>query len=126
MVVDQLVKQLDSERERFMCCVTVSSSRARRCRLRFFEPANKLNPDAVARFGLNELTVTRQVQCHPGKGDTVDLLFALNGVPVATCELKNPMTGQTWKNAIRQYKETRDPQCSFVPVLQACSGAFRG
>ena len=37
------------------------------------------------------------------------MLFALNGVVVATCELKNPMTGQTWRNAIRQYKETRDP-----------------
>ena len=59
--------------------------------------------------------MTRQVQCHPGKGDTVDLLFALNGVPVATCELKNPMTGQTWKNAIRQYKETRDPS---APLFQ--------
>ena len=43
------------------------------------------------------------------------MLFALNGVPVATCELKNPMTGQTWQKAIRQYKETRDPN---APVFQ--------
>ena len=69
----------------------------------------------MARFGLNELTATRQVRCHPGKNDTIDMLFALNGVPVATCELKNPMTGQTWRNAIRQYKETRDPN---APVFQ--------
>ena len=43
------------------------------------------------------------------------MVFALNGVPMATCELKNPMTGQTWRNAIRQYKEKRDPN---APVFQ--------
>ena len=78
-------------------------------RLAFFKPAHGLNPDALALFGANELTVTRQARCHPGKNDTVDLLFALNGVPVATCELKNPMTGQTWRHAISQYKSDREP-----------------
>ena len=39
----------------------------------------------------------------------LDLVFTLNGVPVATCELKNPMTGQTWRDAIRQYQQGRDP-----------------
>ena len=53
--------------------------------------------------------MTRQAPCHPGKGDTLDLVFALNGVPVATCELKNPMTGQDWRNAVRQYQQDRDP-----------------
>ena len=108
MVVDQLAKQLEIKgtlgvlRQGF-------KFQGKTLRMAFFKPANKLNPDAVAQFHLNELTVTRQVRCHPGKGDTVDMVFALNGVPVATCELKNPMTGQTWRNAIRQYKEDRDP-----------------
>ena len=75
----------------------------------YFKPAHGLNPDAVAQFGRNRLTVTRQARCHPDRGDTVDLLFALNGVPVATCELKNPMTGQTWRDAVRQYRQDRDP-----------------
>ena len=74
-------------------------------RLAYFKPASGLNPDALARFERNDLTVTRQARCHPGTGDEVDLLFALNGVPVATCELKNPMTGQTWRNAVRQYQQ---------------------
>ena len=78
-------------------------------RLAYFAPAHGLNPDALARFERNELTVTRQVPCHPGKQDTVDVVFALNGVPVATCELKNPMTGQDWRNAVRQYQQDRDP-----------------
>jgi type I restriction enzyme R subunit len=50
------------------------------------------------------------VRCHPQRGHTVDLLFAVNGVPVATCELKNPGTGQTWEDAVRQYAVDRDPR----------------
>ncbi len=78
-------------------------------RLAYFAPAHGLNPDALTHFERNELTVTRETPCHPGKGDTLDLVFALNGVPVATCELKNSMTGQTWRDAIRQYQQDRDP-----------------
>ena len=74
-----------------------------------FQPAHGLSPDAVALFERNDLSVTRQVPCHPGKRHTVDLVFALNGVPVATCELKNPMTGQTWQDAVGQYRRDRDP-----------------
>ena len=87
----------------------------RRFRLAFFAPAHGLNPDALARFERNELTVTRQVPCHPDRGDTLDLVLALNGVPVATCELKNPMTGQTWRDAVRQYRKDRDPN---APVFR--------
>ncbi len=79
-------------------------------RLAYFRPAHGLNPDAVARFERNELTVTRQVKCHPGKGDTVDMLLAFNGLPIATCELKNPMTGQSWRHAVEQYRRDRDPE----------------
>ena len=78
-------------------------------RVASFRPAHGLNPETVALFERNELTVTRQVRCHPGKGDTVDMVLALNGVPVATCELKNPMTGQTWRDAVRQYQQDRNP-----------------
>ena len=78
-------------------------------RLADFRPAHGLVPETLARFARNELTVTRQVPCHPGGGATVDLVFALNGLPVATCELKNPMTGQTWRSAVRQYQQDRDP-----------------
>ena len=77
-------------------------------RLAYFKPAHGLNDEALVRFQRNELSVTRQARCHPGKGHEIDLLFALNGIPIATCELENPMTGQTWKSAVRQYKQDRD------------------
>ena len=38
------------------------------------------------------------------------MVFAVNGLPVATIELKNPGTGQSWRHAVRQYREDRDPR----------------
>ena len=77
-------------------------------RLATFRPAHGLNDEILSLYRLNRLTVSRQVQCHPGRQHTVDLLFALNGIPVATGELKNPSTGQNWHDAVSQYKTDRD------------------
>ena len=79
-------------------------------RLAYFKPAHGLNDEVLALYAQNQLTITRQVLCHPGKHDTVDLLFAVNGLPVATCELKNPGTGQNWRHAVGQYQKDRDPR----------------
>lgn len=75
-----------------------------------FKPAHGLNYELMPLYDANQLTLTRQVPCHPGRRDTVDMLFALNGLPVATCELKNPGTGQSWRDAVTQYKQDRDPR----------------
>lgn len=83
--------------------------------LAFFKPAHGLNFDILELFNKNQLTVTRQVPCHSGKRDTVDLLLAVNGVPVATCELKNPGTGQNWRHAVKQYQSDREPT---APLFQ--------
>lgn len=79
-------------------------------RLAYFKPAHGLNDEVLALYDKNQLTITRQVPCHPGRHDTVDLLFAVNGLPVATCELKNPGTGQSWRHAVGQYQQDRDPR----------------
>ena len=76
-------------------------------------------------FRKNRLTVTRQVPCHPGDNRTVDMVFAVNGLPVATSELKNPGTGQNWRNAVRQYKEDRDPRAPLFEFKKRALGAFR-
>lgn len=87
-------------------------------RMAYFKPAHGLNEEVLALYAKNQLTITRQVPCHPGKHDTVDLLFAVNGLPVATCELKNPMTGQTWRNAIAQYQSDRDHRAPIFRFKQ--------
>ncbi len=79
-------------------------------RLAYFKPAHGLNAEVLVQYEQNSLTVTRQVPCHPSDHSTLDLVFAVNGLPVATCELKNPGTGQSWRNAVRQYKEDRNPR----------------
>ena len=79
-------------------------------KLAYFRPAHGLNPDVIELYNKNRLIVTRQVPCHPADNSTVDLVFAVNGLPVATCELKNPNTHQTWRDAVRQYKQNRDPR----------------
>ena len=79
-------------------------------RLAYFKPAHGANYELLGQVNKNRLTITRQVPCHPGDNRTLDMVLAVNGLPVATVELKNPGTGQSWRNAVRQYKEDRDPR----------------
>lgn len=74
----------------------------------YFAPASGLNPDTKALYDANVLTVTRQVKYSPNHGNTLDVVLSINGLPFATLELKNPMTGQTWLNAVKQYQSDRD------------------
>ena len=87
-------------------------------RLAYFKPAHGLNDEVLELYRKNCLTVTRQVPCHPSDHSTIDMVFSLNGLPVATCELKNPGTGQTWRNAIRQYQQDRDPAAPLFQFKQ--------
>ncbi|HSV64747.1 MAG TPA: RNA-binding domain-containing protein [Mycobacteriales bacterium] len=77
-------------------------------RLAYFRPAHGLTPALVQRYDANRLTVTRQLPFDPESGKTVDLALFVNGLPVATAELKNQLTGQTIADAKAQYRSTRD------------------
>ena len=90
--------------------------------LAFFRPASGLNPATLASYAANVLTVTRQV--HYSTRDpalSIDVVLALNGLPIATAELKNPLTGQTVAHARAQYREDRDPR---EPLLRWKSRAL--
>jgi len=78
-------------------------------RAAYFAPASGMNPEAERRYAANRLTITRQVRYSPRHANTLDVVLSLNGIPIVTAELKNPMTGQTWRDALRQYKHDRDP-----------------
>ena len=79
-------------------------------RLAYFKPESGLNPDTIALYTQNRLTVIRQVHYSQKNNKSVDLVLALNGIPVATLELKNQFTGQDISNARTQYNTSRDPQ----------------
>jgi type I restriction enzyme R subunit len=78
-------------------------------RVAYFAPASGMNPETQRRYEANRLTITRQLRYSPKHGKSLDMTLALNGIPVATLELKNPMSGQTWQHAVTQYKNDRAP-----------------
>lgn len=79
-------------------------------RLAYFKPAHGANQEVLDLYAKNRLTVTRQAGCHPNDNCELDMLLAVNGLPVATIELKNPGSQQTWQHAVKQYQEKRDPR----------------
>jgi type I restriction enzyme, R subunit len=76
----------------------------------FFKAAHELNPELEARYAANRLGLTRQLHFSPRSGKSLDVTLSLNGIPIATLELKNPLTGQRVEDARRQYKQDRDPR----------------
>lgn len=81
-----------------------------RFRLAYFRPAHTLAAGALDEYKANRLTVTPQLHFSAKERDkSIDLAFFVNGIPVATAELKNPATRQTVADARRQYRE-RDPR----------------
>ena len=79
-----------------------------RFKLAFFKPETGFNPDTQKLYEQNRLRVIRQVYYSSKNKNSVDIVLSLNGVPVATIELKNHFTGQSADNAKRQYDTSRD------------------
>ena len=74
-----------------------------------FAPGNHINPDTLEQYQDNVLSVTRQLYYSKANRNSLDLVLLLNGIPIVTAELKNPLSGQRVDHAIRQYKRDRDP-----------------
>jgi len=69
------------------------------------------NEKAAARFANNRFSVTRQLRYSRDETQlALDLGIFINGLPVATFELKNSLTKQTVDDAVQQYKRDRDPR----------------
>ncbi|MBN1366534.1 MAG: type I restriction endonuclease subunit R [Dehalococcoidales bacterium] len=110
VLLDDLCRALNSEHEG---CLSVLRH-GFKCfgkvfRVAYFAPASGLNPETQKLFAANKLTVTRQLKYSNKHSNTLDMVLSLNGIPVVTAELKNPMTGQNWRNAVSQYMNDRDP-----------------
>ena len=91
-----------------------------------FKPAFGLNPQILARYRANRLRVLRQVRYSTRNQNCLDLVLALNGIPVATIELKTDNT-QSIEDAVWQYKSDRHPRPAGQapePLLQFPSGAL--
>ncbi len=77
-------------------------------RMAQFKPALAMNPDIMQRYTANRLRVVRQVGYSQHNENSLDLVLFLNGIPVATVELKTDNT-QCIDDAVYQYKKDRNP-----------------
>jgi type I restriction enzyme R subunit len=77
----------------------------------FYGKPSPANTKAVERFAANVFSVTRQLRYSKDETQlALDLGIFINGLPIATFELKNRLTKQTVEDAIQQYKQDRDPR----------------
>jgi type I restriction enzyme R subunit len=76
----------------------------------YFKAAHGLNPELEVRYAANRVGLTRQLRYSERNENSLDITISLNGAPIATVELKNPLTGQTVENARAQYGKDRDPR----------------
>jgi type I restriction enzyme R subunit len=79
-------------------------------RLAYFRPASGLNEETRRLHGANLFAVVRQVHYSTKDEKSLDLVLFLNGIPIFTAEVKNPLNGQDVEAAIRQYKTARGPR----------------
>ena len=114
-VLDSLSKELEIKgtlhvlRHGFKC-------NGKTFRMAYFRPNTRMNAEAAKNYAKNQLTITRQVaftsviKKADGKNRRciIDVTLAVNGIPIVTAELKNPLTGQRAIDAMRQYEDERD------------------
>ena len=113
LVEEQFLKRLASEiARRGALDVLRNGIRDMGCRFRlaYFRPASGLNEESRRLYEGNLFSVARQLHNSERNNKSLDLVIFLNGIPIFTAELKNPLTGQTVQDAIRQYRTDRDPR----------------
>ncbi|WP_091793165.1 type I restriction endonuclease [Burkholderia sp. WP9] len=92
-----------------------------------FKPALAINPVIQQHYAANRLRVVRQVRHSPNNPqDAVDLVLFVNGIPVATAELKSDFT-QSVQDAVNQYRFDRNPHPKgglVEPLLSFPGGAL--
>ena len=77
----------------------------------FYGTPSPGNPAAAERYAQNRFSVTRQLRYSRDETQrALDLGLFINGLPIATFELKNSLTKQTVEDAVEQYKRDRDPR----------------
>ena len=79
-------------------------------KLCYFKPNSTLNQDLVKLYEGNICGITRQFPYSKNNNNTIDTVLSINGIPVFAFELKDQLKGQDVNNAMRQWKEDRDPK----------------
>ena len=88
----------------------------------YFRPASTLEPKRVEEYQANILSVMDEVAYSSRHESRIDVVLFLNGLPVATLEAKNLLTGSTFRHAEKQYRKDRSP--AGEPLLTFQRGAL--
>ncbi|MBE0564196.1 MAG: type I restriction endonuclease subunit R [Ochrobactrum anthropi] len=88
----------------------------------YFRPASALEPKRVAEYQANILSVMKEVEYSQKNGNRLDVVLFLNGLPVATMEAKNLLTGSNFRYAESQYR--KDRSSAGEPLLTFKRGAL--
>ncbi|MEQ1599152.1 MAG: type I restriction endonuclease [Methylotenera sp.] len=118
-LINSLCKEIESKgilavlREGFKCV-------GKTIRIAYFAPNTGLDPAAADLYAANRLSIIRQVNTKSGA--IPDIVLAVNGLPVATLELKNTMSATRWnvEHAKNQYRYERDPKEPLFTFKQRC------
>lgn len=108
-----LFSRLDSELSRYGTLKVLKdrnglSAPGANFKMMYTKPVSSKNAEHEGRYHLNRVSVMRQFKySNKDTALAIDLCIFLNGLPVATIELKNALTGQTHENAIKQYMKDR-------------------
>lgn len=90
-----------------------------------FKPALAMNPELQTKYAANRLRVVRQVRYSLHNENAIDLVLFLNGIPVATVELKSNFT-QSVEDAVDQYRFDRHPRPKGQPAAEPLLDFPRG
>lgn len=88
----------------------------------FRNPATTFNKKATALYEANILSVMEEV--YHKEGERIDLIIFLNGLAIFAVELKCNTSGQTWKDAVSQFKEERDCTTRLFQYKAGCLSCF--
>ena len=80
----------------------------------YFKPESGLNETAADRYAKNVCRCIRQFHFAETGNQTIDMVLDVNGIPVVGIELKDQFTGQDVEDAMRQWREDRDPRCACL------------
>ncbi|MBO1753729.1 type I restriction endonuclease subunit R [Allobranchiibius sp. CTAmp26] len=112
-LLDRLVKTLDAPLDAGGGTLNVLRGGFKKTPARLsmcqFRPATTLNAFALERYSAVRVRVMRQVHYSTKNANSIDLVFFINGLPVATIELKTDNT-QSIDDATTQYRLDRDPR----------------
>ena len=79
-------------------------------RVCYFRPESTLNDKLMELYGQNTCQCIRQWHYSEKNGNSVDMMLAVNGIPIVAIELKNQLRGQDIRNGEYQWRNDRDPK----------------